>query len=615
MSPNRRRNGTQNPETIKTIQSPTLHGPKAPQASVSKRFVVGHKGVQLLRFSDRGVTIRRMNLQGDPKGENFAGRQLAPWVAFVVCAVVLVAFRLQAFDLPLETDEANYAYIGGRLLDGDRLYVDVWDHQPFGVFVLTAGLIEAFGDGPLVFRWAATGASLISLGCIMLILRRICCNRAALVGGLLFAVVSIDPGTGGEGCNREVFMNAMILGAWACATCLGRPARSLLLAGALLGVASTFKTIVAVHWVLLALYWVVRAPEGDEKEQTAGRKFKFVACLALGPAIIWLAATAYFAADGRLHEFLDAVFFFNLGYAESGEPFFMRFVRFFAPVRHRFIFESALPLWIASAVATFGVGVTAFRQRWNSPRLVMMMVLSGFLATCLPGRFWPHYYYLLIPACVIVTVYAMEAVAISLSAPLGTTRGWKIPLSWSIVLFVPLLAGAWETRHFLLASDFGKTVKRYNSRDFWGRAHGRNVASVTDPGDTVFVFGNDAAIYFYADRRCASRYTMITGLSDGMSGAEERRKILLQELEKNPPRLILVLFDEEPWEEWKEFLHRHYTEPIGWDKHDTTREPILFVVARKDAPVGEINWDWDRSSVGGWDPNSKYLLPVGSSGR
>ena len=63
------------------------------------------------------------------------------WLAVAVAAAVLVCFRLHAFDLPLEADESNYAYIGSRLLEGDRLYVDVWDHQPFGVFTLFAGII------------------------------------------------------------------------------------------------------------------------------------------------------------------------------------------------------------------------------------------------------------------------------------------------------------------------------------------------------------------------------------------------------------------------------------------------------------------------------------------
>jgi hypothetical protein len=458
-------------------------------------------------------------------------------------------------------------------------------------------------------------ASLVSLGCVLAILRRICCVRAALVGGLLFAIVSIDPGTGGEGCNREIYMNAMILGAWALALSDRRRSAALVVAGFLLGVASTFKTVVAVHWVLLAVYLVLQRRD-DEHIGSVVERAKAVALLAIGPLVVWGAAFVYFSATARFHEFVDAVFLFNLGYAESGEPFWMRFPRFFAPIRHRFIFESALPLWIMAGLAAIGVGLSAVRRPWSSPRFVMMTVLSGFLATCLPGRFWPHYYYLLIPTCVITVAYAAEAVSVSLTAPLGTVRGGKGWLGWGIVLLPALLAGVTETRHYLLQSEFGKTVKRYNSRDFWGRAQGRNITSVTDPGDRIFVFGNDASIYYYAKRRCASRYTMITGLSEGMRGAEERRKILLQELEATPPRIIIVLFDEQPFDEWREFLHRNYGQPIGWDRHDTTREPIMFVLARKDAPVRAIDWDWDRSSVGGWDPNQlPPALDANGSGR
>jgi hypothetical protein len=164
----------------------------------------------------------------------------------------------------------------------------------------------------------------------------------------------------------------------------------------------------------------------------------------------------------------------------------------------------------------------------------------------------------------------------------------------------PVALAVTEVRDYLLQPPFGITVKRYNSRDFWGRAQGENVAAVTDPGDTVFVFGNDASIYYYSRRRCASRYTMITGLAAGMADADERRRILINELTASPPRLILVLFDEKPFDEWLRFLERHYGEAVGVDYHDRTGEPIMLVFARKDRPIPTIDWNWDRSTVGGW---------------
>ncbi len=182
----------------------------------------------------------------------------------------------------------------------------------------------------------------------------------------------------------------------------------------------------------------------------------------------------------------------------------------------------------------------------------------------------------------------------------------------AVVLVVFGAFTAWlaytEYRDYLSQPPFGITVKRYNSRDFWGRAQGENIRRVTDPGDTIFVYGNEAEIYYYAQRRCASRFTMITGISEGYAGVEARREIMMRELEAAPPRLILVVFDQDLFPRWRDFLHAHYDEPVGWDLRDGTDheggtyDPIMFVLARRDAPIAEINWNWDRAAVGGWLP-------------
>ena len=74
----------------------------------------------------------------------------------------------------------------------------------------------------------------------------------------------------------------------------------------------------------------------------------------------------------------------------------------------------------------------------------------------------------------------------------------------------------------------------------------------------------------------------------------------MTELIANPPRLILVLFDEKPFDEWLRFLEQFYGEAVGVDYHDRTGKPIMFVFARKDQPVRAIDWNWDRSAAGGW---------------
>jgi len=561
-------------------------------------------------------------------------------VVLTVAAVVLVLFRLHAFAVPLETDEGNYAYIGERLLRGGSLYVDVWDHQPFGVFALFAGAIAMLGDEPWVFRLLALVFSLGSLGLVFALTWRVTGARAAAAGAaLLFALASADPGTAGEGCNREIYMNTLILAAWVLALApRGRWAWNLIAAGVLLGVASTLKTIVAAHWACLAVYVLgfAATPPRPRREgsgegvtaaasplpltspsigggglsgilppsaRVAGRIREAAAALlafSVGPALIWAGTFAYYALTGRFGLFFDAVFLCNLSYSAGQSGLLGRFAQFFNTPRHPFIFASAMALWVGGLG---GVGVlllsALLRKRQEAWGLILLVV-ANYLAICLPVHFWPHYYYLMIPALAVAVGAGLQHAADLIEHHCPRLPGGPALVAFGGGGFFLLWLLATQYAHYLAQPPFGITAPRYNSRDFWGRAHGLNVAQVTEPQDEVFVYGNEAQIYYYAGRRCASRFTMITGLSAGYRGAEHRRAILMEELRARPPRLILVLFDQPPFEEWTTFLHEQYDEPIGWDFHDLTGELIMFVLARRDAPVPNIDWNWDRSEVGGW---------------
>lgn len=561
-------------------------------------------------------------------------------LGLAVTALILVALRLHAFDLPLETDECNYAYIAGRLLESDRLYVDVWDHQPPGVFALFAGVIALFGDDPIVFRWMAVVFSVVSLALVYAILRMTAGTAAALTGALLFAVVSADPGTAGEGCNREIYMNTLILAAWylACRARSQRPTSDrrppaigpesrrlsggsvvdrttgcVFASGCLLAVASVLKTLVAVHWLFLAV-WL--AMSGRRSERPAGRfhgSIRLLVAFALGPLLIWTGTFTYFWATGRSGEFVDAVFLFNLSYSGAAHSFSSRFLEFFAPVGHRFIFDTSLPLWIATAAATALLAYGTAVRRHRESAAVLLLLVSGYVAVCLPAHFWPHYYYLLIPPAVITTATALwiplrwhrGRTTAGDSHPIAPpSRRSRLPMivasALSVLLVTTLLYT--QVRDYLSQPPFGITVRRYNSRDFWGRAQGENVRRVTDPDDEIFVFGNDAEIYYYARRRCASRFTMITGLQARHAGSKRRREILIEELTRRLPRVILILFDEKPFPEWLAFLDRFYGPAVGVDYHDRNGDAIMFVFARRDEPIETIDWNWDRSSVGGWMP-------------
>ena len=514
--------------------------------------------------------------------------------ALLLAAAVLIAIRLHAFALPLETDECNYAYIGARLLGPDRLYIDVWDHQPPGIFILFAAVIAPFGDAPEAFRWMAVLASLGTMVLIFAIVRPAAGRGAAYLAAGLFALCSADPGMAGEGCNREIFMNPLALAAVWLLVRRQPPARlEVLLAGLLLGLGSTIKTVMAAQWLLLLAWLIVRTwidTGPDKRFRSVGAA---VGLFGVGPAVVWAATLAYFAATGRFDQIYEAVFAFNLGYSDVSAGYWQRFADFFLAPIHQYVFESTGPLWLAAGVSAAALPFVRRGRGFAIEAALLCYLVGSYWAVCLPGQFWPHYYYLMLPPLVIVLAVALGHLA---TLPSGSRFArparW---LAWAGASIVALSLLMLQARDYLLVPPLQIADKRYDSRDLWGRAQGRNVARATDPDDTVFVYAQDVGVYYYSRRRCASRYTMVRALNEGYPGFEKRRVILLEEIKANRPRLMLMV--DEPFPALYEYLMANY-HLVGIDYHDRRQnEPIMHVLADNSRPIADIDWNWHRSSV------------------
>jgi len=516
-------------------------------------------------------------------------------VVLSLTTIVLVAFRLHAFALPLETDECNYAYIGARLLAGDRLYVEVWDHQPPGIFALFAAVIELFGNAPEVFRWMAAAASLASLALIFAIARRVGGRAAAWFAAVLFCICSTDPGTAGEGCNREIFMNPPVLGAlWLLLRRCDPRWSSVLTAGLLLGLASTIKTVVAAQWLPLAVWLAVRA---WRRSESTGRPWRILAallCFGAGPAVVWGATLAYFAGTGRGHECYDAVFAFNRAYSQTDAGYWQRYVDFFRAPIHRYVFAGTWPLWLAGAAGAAALPLLRRKRGLGGAAALVAYLLGCYGAVALPGQFWPHYYYLMLPPLILVAAASMvELTKLSPKKTGQQAARWTGRIAAGVLIAALLVL---QAREYLSVPTLKITDRRYDSRDFWGRAQGQNVAKVTDPDDTVLVYAHDVGVYYYSRRRCATRYTMVRALDEHYPGYEKRRAILLEEVQARRPRVVLLV--EQPFPALEEFLQANYY-LVGQDYHDRRQnEVIMAALMDKFRPIRPIDWNWHRSGLG-----------------
>src|SRR5262249_14572910 len=106
----------------------------------------------------RGGTVRRegRSLESAPMGaapiiqvsaSSPAARRLTVGVLLSLAVVHVFLTRLSWGEIPLQTDAGIWSYIGWRVGEGKRLYTDLWDSKPPGIYWFFAACVRAGGAG------------------------------------------------------------------------------------------------------------------------------------------------------------------------------------------------------------------------------------------------------------------------------------------------------------------------------------------------------------------------------------------------------------------------------------------------------------------------------------
>jgi hypothetical protein len=446
--------------------------------------------------------------------------------------LLVMALRMPLLDIPFERDEGEYAYIGWRLGHNELPYRDWVDQKPpaiFWVYRLALSLpmepVRAVHFVGLLFA-AASSCALFFLGLRFLSL------FWAWMAGALFAILAADPLIQGTAANTELFMLLpLILSQIALLRAASNSPRKFLfmiLAGALTGVAITFKQVAAVNWFLLVgLYPVFVA--GKERWRGA---LAFAIWSAVGVIAVLGFVALYFWLRNGLPDLVYNVFTHNLEYISA--------VR--TSVRLRLFKETLAVLartqtivWIASAAGLASLFFTN-RPKW-------CLFLAGWIATSMigvsaSGYFFPHYFQQLLPPFALAAAAGAER--------LDGIQLWKKFPSWSrratlgaILAFLPALV----FYPFLFIYTPAEAVRKIYPREFFAEMPelGRRLASVTPPEGRVFVFGAEPELLFYARRVSATRYIFLFPLYGPYRNALEKQKAAASEILQAQPQAIFYL--------------------------------------------------------------------------
>jgi len=434
---------------------------------------------------------------------------------------VLLVVRLPSLVQPMGADEGLYAYVGDRVLEGGLPYRDAWDQKPPAIHV-TYAIMRAV----LPRDAAVPAADLLVAALVAALLWRLggmlAEPRVGAWSAMLFALLS-NPAfarLGGVAVRAqcETFIGAAVTGAFVflLRSRSDRPAASVFAAGALLGVAFTFKYNAAAYalaGVFAMWLWKILNP----------RALVLLAAGFLAPVAVFL---IWFLAGRAVHELYDATIVYNVHY--SGEtyqgPWHALAYLFTFPVRHARVDA----LWLLGGA---GCSVLLLTARRDPRRLfAVAWVAAACLTIAINGsRDLPQYFVQGAPALALAAAWAGRIVFTRTYALSWLAAAAVIVGVWRVDDFPKLWDNTWRDAQYA----FGRVTREEHLARFGDRATrkysalamdelGAFMRSHSEPNDTVYVFGFSSGAYVTADRASASRFfwsrPVIVGFKDGEPG-------------------------------------------------------------------------------------------------
>ncbi len=438
-------------------------------------------------------------------------------VTFFLLALLILGTRWHTRLEPLDRDISAYAVIGREMLNGRPLYSDLWDHKPPGIHLIFAGATVASSPGTPAVLLVNLVCSIAALAGFMVAGRRLAGTAGTIISGGLWVLIGGDLGLHANQPNVELPLNACV--AWALATSLG-PAddkrASPQVSGGITGFALLLKPVVGPSLGLLALVELVQHWGSQGAAEALGRTGRWL----LGAATPIAAVLGWAILRAGVAPVWEALVVFNAGYGKGSLLLNMREL-----VHIGDHLPTSSLVWLGLLLVAAIPGLVSMTP---VDRAKIIAVFAGsVVAVTAPGRFYPHYYQLLLPALV-------------LAAATGMARGWNKGLILRLA-----------TTGVLATLAIGQLASYRLSPDEWSRRkHGevfieeRRLAEILgphlQPGDSLFVLDALPGLYLQTGANPASGVVYDSPLRESSPIREEITLRVLAELESHPPKIVVV---------------------------------------------------------------------------
>lgn len=439
--------------------------------------------------------------------------------------IFLVGFllRMVFLHVPIEFDEGIYSYIGQVILDGGLPYRDAIDLKPPGIYYIYAAMIWIGGASSEAIRVLTAIYTLGTIFFVQQITRMLAGRVAGLSAALVLAVVGSGPLLQANGSNTEIFL-LLPLSAGVWLIMLGRQRRRFIYfagSGICAAIAILIKTVVFPIVMVLFVFTILSLEKEESWRDTSKRALAFIAPM----LVIWSGVALYFAACGIFADFWYWNVVFIKKYCEApGFAGHLLGLRMHLPN-----LVEQLPIWLMARFAISPLSQSSMRSS-GSP--IVFLLLASLVSVALPGRYFPHYFILLL-------------LPLSILAGIG----FNYLLTFRTItnrIGMLLVATAWlglaviEFPWYVSYSPAEVVQRQYPYADFYHFALlAEDIRKKTTPRDTIFQWGWEPEVYFISNRRSATRFIAVVFVG-GAPDSDEATKQLINDLRTKKPRCIIV---------------------------------------------------------------------------
>jgi 4-amino-4-deoxy-L-arabinose transferase-like glycosyltransferase len=423
--------------------------------------------------------------------------------------------QLPYLSLPFTENEGIYGAVAQEMRFGASLYKDVWDHKPPLIYLEYEFIQNFFGRSEFALHLAVVFCHWICTILVWILTRRLGFRaREAWASALTYCLLVAPPWFQAWTGQADLTMQPWILCSFILILCPWRAA--CFLSGCCWALAFFTKQTALIYLPIFLLF--------------SGKPWlELVVEFLVGADLVAAVVAGPFYFSGRMQDFWDAIWGYNLVYVGKSWRFFSNTEGYYGAVL-TWAVTVLLGLGVAWAAVLVAIkrSVDEFRKHAPSHRFgfVAVWFCLALISCCLSGRFTSYYFVVLLAPMAL----ALGALTFEAKEHLGKV----FPILAGLIL-IPVIysqSRAWHRGSALVESGWYPAERLRAARDI-----GVMISNLAKPEDELLAWTTEPEIYVYSGLPMATVSTPLVNHLEEMPVKLDDAKILFA---AKPPQFVVL---------------------------------------------------------------------------